>query len=423
MPIQPTQAAIINTLVEARRKELQDPKVQFGGFTTDNNALIKANLSEIFLGMAKVLGKHIFIDHYMGNVSRIRRLWESIKTQPDSFPVFFGVNINSVLEGDTRTAIKLPTKLFLHNIDPSSDYYMAKPSNKTTNLHRFLDENGQILMEFNTDPAYPLLCILPCMECLLERKPIELTAYKNVMYQLIKVILGHLGKDTSYIENQVVLANKSKFLSGYVGLMRTLSHEIAEQNYNIRRQISDLESTLRDKKETLETNNQIIARWQKEGIDKIANFDFNTLMAHPKITAIDIYQRTIELTTVPLITKFEYDEQSHTCLLGRYKIKLDTKEAKVRLQNLENHKVEARCHPHAYENGMVCYGNISSTIDNMMASCEYATLLLLVLEFLENGVSPTDTLGRTVLRWPTLSTPIAESDEDDDDDCGDGDDY
>jgi hypothetical protein len=86
--------------------------------------------------------------------------------------------------------------------------------------------------------------------------------------------------------------------------------------------------------------------------------------------------------------------------LGEYVISINIKSGLIHLANLTR-TVGGKAHPHAYDSGGLCLGNIEESVAKLIGQYQFAQLFALLIKFIENP-NEDDQFGRRTYNWPIV---------------------
>lgn len=105
--------------------------------------------------------------------------------------------------------------------------------------------------------------------------------------------------------------------------------------------------------------------------------EFDIITRYPDVTSVTVVGSTITVRTKDIHTK-----RGTRLNLGLFDIKITKypSKNKIRLQAL---RTSTYAHPHISGDGRACFGNVRSTVTKLARQYEFASLILLLLEYLK----------------------------------------
>lgn len=145
--------------------------------------------------------------------------------------------------------------------------------------------------------------------------------------------------------------------------------------------------------------------WHRAALDRAATGraaavrygrEFDQLLTHPEIHQMDIRGKRMIVTTKPIVLPHrgaQYD-------IGRFRITILAGgwSSDIRIVNLTR-TVRGYHHPQGFTRRYVCFGDMESDVDTLLAEGKYAVLINLCIHFLQNwGNNP----AVRSCDWPTV---------------------
>jgi len=156
----------------------------------------------------------------------------------------------------------------------------------------------------------------------------------------------------------------------------------------------DLVNYIRDLEE-IRTEYQV-ARIDTPEFAEIKGIEFDRLMTHPDIEGLLIDENYITIFTGPIY--IEYHNKVYD--IGKFKIVLSINPRNfiVKMQNLTR-SLNGTAHPHVYENGDPCLGNIQECLPQMIAGYQYAAAISVCIQYLKS-VNEDGGHRSKITNWP-----------------------
>jgi hypothetical protein len=172
-----------------------------------------------------------------------------------------------------------------------------------------------------------------------------------------------------YINATSNRANRAKEL---LRLMRAKEERIVSTQTTLVGYIRDLEMSIIEYQAVLV---------EIPGLAEIKGAEFDKLMIHPDIESVLIENGYIQVCTGPIC--IEFDKKVYD--IGKFKIDLSINPNNfvVKMTNLTR-SLYGTAHPHIYENGNPCLGNIAECLPQMVGRYQFAAAINICIQFLKN---------------------------------------
>ena len=249
--------------------------------------------------------------------------------------------------------------------------------------------------------------------------PFDLEGLESNTPNIINYIFGEivtlaLDQAIKYIKTNDWEKEKSLFVQV---MTKTLVENLEKMNTNIEENTESINYRTNDivtlinknneLKEIVEALNKTSFRRRKEN----ALRDFTQMMKLiPQVYKTIVFDEFyLKAETNPIEIEFN----NYTYEMGRFEIKIGFGNDTLEIRNLEENKcVRGHAHPHVGSDGYPCLGNISVTIDKLLADKQYTGLLILLHKFLcsYNLDNPFEKIENWNPDWE-------DNDENDYDDC------
>jgi len=117
------------------------------------------------------------------------------------------------------------------------------------------------------------------------------------------------------------------------------------------------------------------------GLAEIKGMEFDKLMEHPDIEDFSMDENHINVLTGPIY--IEYHRKVYD--IGKFKITLaiNPRNFVVQMRNLTR-SLYGTAHPHIYDNGSPCLGNIQECLPQMVAEYKFAAAISVCIQFLKS---------------------------------------
>ena len=117
------------------------------------------------------------------------------------------------------------------------------------------------------------------------------------------------------------------------------------------------------------------------GLAEIKGMEFDKLMQNPDIEDFSIDDKFINVLTGPIY--IEYHNKVYD--IGKFHITLsiNPRSFLVKMKNVTR-SLRGTAHPHVYDNGQPCLGNIQECLPNMIGEYQFGAAVLVCIQFLKS---------------------------------------
>lgn len=294
-----------------------------------------------------------------GNTQTPRKIWGHSVSQRDSSFEFTGKGIG-IFDGDYCVA-----ELFEHNLYITSDLSHCGKEDDLAIFQKILERVVEILKKTPEE----LVVLKEESQKILDRQ---------LENKFIRMCLGNINENIDNLE-------------------RDLQHT----DLQIRNQKDAMKTYIRNRDENLAKLE--ILKDKEVDIIKMYENDFDNIMAHRKITHIQIREHNIDLWTN---TIYALDPKTNKIYeLGAFHITIDQQNQEIYYDNLTRkvHGFQRGMNgPHLYEDKKPCWGDeFGEQIKQLFIGEQLATLIYEILRFPEY-VNTKDSAGAHVEKWPEV---------------------
>ena len=224
----------------------------------------------------------------------------------------------------------------------------------------------------------------------------ELKSLEKVLNEFTRVIneAGEWNKG----QKDTVLEDVKRFLKNNISDRKgTLENEIRSNENRIqdyKEHLTRLVSSNRVNRNQLEN----LGDFEKGEVNKIAK-EFDLISEHDNITSLKFEDGSMIFKTVHL--NF-FDQNDNEYEGGEYTVNVRLTDGRTRLRS--THEVEGGWgedispHPHVPENGSPCFGNVTSTLAELLGDLEYYAYVITMMNYLQS-VDTTDSVGKYAYMW------------------------
>lgn len=259
-----------------------------------------------------------------------------------------------------------------------------------------IDEGGTTILDKNENTLYSFIDIF---DTNLNDKDYDTFLEKYISL----VVLNYFGTPEDKIKLDEIKkdAKRRQFMNICSELILKVANENQKEIVALEKNIEGTQKMLFDmmlKYERLVIASKSPETLQKE-ISESLYEDFNRIYNMKDIISVDFNGKILTLLTDTL---YSYDN-INDCEreIGKFKITipLDGSSADaIRWINLTR-KVEGNNAPHVYSDGHACLGNISTTLNKLLATGQFSQLVTTVLLFPQTA-NTSDSFGRHIVDWP-----------------------
>lgn len=231
----------------------------------------------------------------------------------------------------------------------------------------------------------------------------ELKIYRQILEEVVKILPEHKEQAKRIAEEeqaQKLVRTRQKYVD-------ICSSRLTDTVYNLRagvessqKTITDLQKKLTQEIRTLQENETRLMALEADNSSALERFgqEFDKLISLPKVREIEISNNKLEVYTDMLYCVDPRSSKNHKIGEFRIVISTDGSEGGIRWFNLTQIIYE-RSAPHIYRNGKACLGNIQEIIPELIAGHEYASAVMLAIQFVES-VNTEDSFGKDISFWP-----------------------
>lgn len=289
-----------------------------------------------------------------------------------------------------------------------SNYYRHNCYQPNGTGEMIISPEGDIIAEYHKE--YNTLFIL--YDNIHENQHDELEIFENIMQEFQYILLRNKGINIENFkkeqEKRLKEEKEEELINFFLSDEKFKKKQLEENLTNIIRTENETRTRLiRILKEKIITQKQIdnYIKNNKNDLEKIKNI-IKEIKNFSKLNNVSVKDNVLSFFTNTLYATIKTGQRY---LMGEYEIKVNTQDGKVQFHNLkqENHRRSYWTHndPHPHVDGytkMACFGNISSTIADLIAQKEWHILATILINFLEQA-NIDDIAGKFIVNWDEVN--------------------
>ncbi len=191
---------------------------------------------------------------------------------------------------------------------------------------------------------------------------------------VLKNIRRHNWEDERKEYSRRKLASREKMVTEWRRSVTQNDSSIEDKTWEIRRLV-EKNKELRERIRTHELLHR--KRLERQAFEEHAGF---MKLVGRGIRSFVVEEGLLKVTTHPI----ELDFEGYLYEFGTFEVDLPLGEGRVAIRGLEGTKVDGYPHPHVSTDGTPCFGNISSTVAQLLGDGDHLQALTLILEFLRS---------------------------------------
>ncbi len=328
----------------------------------------------------------------------------------DDFHIFIWSSPDTDIDHDVRT----PERLFGIEVDCRDPSYGPSSDSEV-----IIDDDGNPVAEvINGNNLYIFHDVC---EHGTDR---EVQIFRKILEKVIDLIGGtpeEIAARKAEYEIRRRERMREQFVTFCLSRNERRAKEYKEKISEINSEIIDLQKELTVKMRARHEHMQMIEAFgeasDQSREEYLAEFEKLGGMIHVK--KVKVKNDDLIISTDTLYAMVEIEEKMRRYELGEYDIIINTAYGSVKFINttrkIHGHWGEFDNHPHVDKHGNACLGNISSILPQLIATAKYTVVYTICLQYLTNGVNPSDPAGAHIVKYPQVdfeeTTDDTESEE------------